>query len=672
MPLSPRLGLLASLTGVFACAVALAACRSPELPDLGDDGLSLGSLPDPTSTPPAWAAAAVWYQIVPERFANADPGNDPTPESMEGAWPLVSADSLQAVGWETRDWTSDWTAPADWETRLRPNDLSFTIPARRYGGDLQGVIDRLPYLDSLGVNALTLAVTDSPSAHKADARSYHHVDPHLGPDPDRDREQIALENPADPETWSTTAADSTLLELIQAVHARDMRIVLDYSFGRTSTQFWAFQDVQESGRQSDYATWYRADAQDDPASPNPSESGETGRAGESGWPAFRTVDLSGDPARGIPLDGDLAPGPKGHAFAVALRWLDPDGDGDPSDGVDGFRLEGAEQVPLGFWRDLRKLTKAVNPDAILIGAIGWQEWPETMSDSAPYLGNAFDAVMHARPFPTLRQLLDPAGAQISPFEAATDLGDLYDALPPEHLPALISMSGGHDTARLGTTLANAGATYDEDETPRTQPGYDTSRPDGAVQRAVRLYRLLQVTLPGAPHVNYGDEVGLWGADAPDNQKPMLWADLQYAPEILRLGPEVGAPGRSTRLSDAVAPDLDLLAFTRSALSLRGAYPDLFSRGTLTWEPDGDLFRFTRRAGNRTAVVVVNLSESPRATGVPVTGSTIPLVVGVRPTNDGGVYTLDGRSGAVFLSDGERQRRCPGDDRSRPSTRRADC
>ena len=627
--------------------LAVTGCQGSDSSVVGA-GSDLGGLPVPPDVPPAWAAEAVWYQIFPERFRNGDPSNDPTPESMEGAWPQIGADSLRAVGWAPQDWTSDWYAAADWERRLRPDDRYLTIQARRYGGDLQGVLDALPYLDALGVNALYLnPVNDSPSLHKYDARSYHHVDPHFGPDPDGDRDKMALEDPADPETWATTAADALLLDLIEAAHARDMRVVLDYSFNHTGTQFWAFQDVLQNGRQSPYADWYRIDAWDDPATPDTSEFAYSGWAGVRELPEFRKTDLTGDPSRGVPLDGDLATGPKEHALAVALRWLDPDGDGDPSDGVDGYRLDVAEQVPLGFWRDLRRVTKAVNPEAILVGEIWWERWPETMSDPAPYLGDVFDSVMHYRPFRPLRQLLDPAGPQVSTADVVAELSSLYGGLPPEHLPALMSMSGSHDTPRLATTLANAGVPYKNEETPRNRPGYVVARPDSAAQRAVRLFRLLQVTLPGAPHVYYGDEVGMWGADDPDDRKPMLWPDLRYAPER-------AMPDGSTRPADAVAPDADLLAFTRSALALRGAHPDLFARGTLTWDATPTLLRFARRAGDATAVVVVNVSDRPQRVGVDVEGTTIPLAVGVRPSDDGGTYALAPRAGAVFLVDAGRR------------------
>ena len=64
-------------------------------------------------------------------------------------------------------------------------------------------------------------------------------------------------------------------------------------------------------------------------------------------------------------------------FDVTRRWLDPNGDGDPSDGVDGFRLDVAEMVPLGFWRDYRRFVRSINPEAYLVGEVWWEKWPDT-------------------------------------------------------------------------------------------------------------------------------------------------------------------------------------------------------------------------------------------------------------------------------------------------------
>ena len=73
-----------------------------------------------------------------------------------------------------------------------------------------------------------------------------------------------------------------------------------------------------------------------------------------------------------PIEGNLVPGVRDHVFNVTRRWLDPDGDGDPSDGVDGFRLDVAEMVPLGFWRDYRRFVRSINPEAYLVGEVWWR------------------------------------------------------------------------------------------------------------------------------------------------------------------------------------------------------------------------------------------------------------------------------------------------------------
>lgn len=589
--------------------------------------------------PPDWAAHAVWYQIFPERFANGDPSNDPTPESMEGAWPQVGADSLRLAGWEPTPWTWDWYEQEPWAREIRPGDFYFTAQLRRYGGDLEGILDRLDYVESLGVNAIYLnPLNDSPSLHKYDARTWRHVDPHFGPDPERDKAIIAAEDPLDPSNWRFTAADEQFLELIREAHARGIRVVLDYSWNHTGDQFWAFRDVAERGRQSDYVDWYTVERFDDPATPE-SEFEYKGWLGISTLPEIRKTDQTGDPHLGVPYDGDMEEAASQHVFAISRRWLDPNDDGDPSDGVDGFRLDVAEMVPLGFWRRYRDVVKAVNPEAILVGEIWWQQWPEIMMPPAPYLGDVFDSVMHYRPFAPTRLLVAPGGPRIAPSVYATHLDSLYATVPPSHVAALMAMSGSHDTPRLATTLYNAEVQYKNEENPRHRPDYRIDQPDADAMRSVRLYRLLQATLPGAPHVYYGDEVGLWGADDPDDRKPMLWPEYNYATEDTH-------PFGRTRAPEPVAIDEGLLASTRDALTLRRTYADVFSHGTLLWRPDDarQLLVFEREHGGQTALVAVNLGTEPQ-TLTPPAAARLALAVG-EATNG----TLGPRAAAVWISE----------------------
>ncbi len=559
---------------------------------------------------PVWAQTAVWYQIFPERFANGDAANDPTPASLTGAWPQVGVEALQTAGWHPTPWTHDWTTQEPWEARL--GTFYQSVYLRRYGGDVQGILDRLPYLDSLGITALYLNPLNwSPSLHKYDAQDYRHVDPDMGPDPAGDRAAIAREDLLRPETWTFTSADRLFLELVRQAHARGMRVVLDYSWNHSGLMHPAFQSVLRDGESSPFADWYRIDRWDDPATPDTSEFAYTGWANVPDLPEWRKTALTGDPAAGVPFDGDLAEPVAEHVFAVTRRWLDPNGDGDPSDGLDGVRLDVAEMVPLGFWQRYRAAVKAVNPEALLIGEIWWQRWPNVMMDPAPYLG-AFDGVMHYRPLEPLRRFVLPGGPQVAPTRLAAHLDSVWASLPPDRLAASWAMSGSHDSPRLLTTLANPQARYKQGENPRESPGYLAGKPGPDAERALRLFRVLQFTLPGAPIVYYGDEAGMWGADDPDNRRPMLWSDLPYADEV-------GDPlGRAVRAAP-VAADTALVAFTARLARLRTAHAEVLAHAPVEWLVRDDargLLVYRRGTGAAAVTIAVNVSDASQGVALP--------------------------------------------------------
>ena len=202
---------------------------------------------------------AVFYQIFPERFANGDTTNDPTFADTQGGWPDIFFDSATtahvAQQWQVHPWNSDWYQLQEWESGIQwenifdwanprdPNVKGY-LAMRRYGGDLQGIINRIDYLQDLGITALYLnPMFESPSLHKYDASMYHHIDNNFGPNPAKDKEIWATEDFNDPATWKWTTADSLFLQLIEECHHRGMRIIIDGVFNHTGTTFWAFQDV---------------------------------------------------------------------------------------------------------------------------------------------------------------------------------------------------------------------------------------------------------------------------------------------------------------------------------------------------------------------------------------------------------------------------------------------
>ncbi|MBT8399978.1 MAG: hypothetical protein KJO98_05840, partial [Rhodothermia bacterium] len=266
-----------------------------------------------SESPPGWSTEAIWYQIFVERFRNGDSSNDPRVEDIQGSDPLE-----YPADWQPMRWTQDWYERAEWEKNTG-RDFYFTAQLRRYGGDLQGVLDRLDYLEDLGVTAVYFnPLNDAPSLHKYDARNYRHVDRNFGPDPDGDARIIADEDPADPTTWQWTSADSLFLALVEAMHSRGIRVIVDYSWNHTGLMFWAWRDLVELQDDSEYADWYRIERFDDPST-DENEFSYRGWAGVRTLPELLKTGVPDD-YDGGPVEGDLNEGAKNHILAVTRRW----------------------------------------------------------------------------------------------------------------------------------------------------------------------------------------------------------------------------------------------------------------------------------------------------------------------------------------------------------------
>lgn len=565
---------------------------------------------EPNLAVPSWAADAVWYQVFPERFRNGDPSNDPTAHDIIGF-----TDELAPPGWQPTPWGHDWYAREPWAAATG-KDFYGTAQFRRYGGDLQGLLDKLDYLQELGITALYLnPINDAPSLHKYDARNYHHVDRNFGPDPRGDEARTAGEDPVDPTTWTWTAADSLFLTLVREVHRRGMRIIMDYSWNHTGITFWAWRDVLANQRTSRFADWYEIQGFDDPATADTNEFSYRGWVGVPWLPEWKKLDRPAGQTHGA-IEGTLHPGVRDVVFAVSKRWLDPNDDGDPSDGVDGFRLDVAEMVPLGFWRDYRRFVRGINPEAYLVGEIWWQQWPDTMYDPAPWLaGDVFDAVMHYRWYAPTRSFFAAAAPALTASSYAATLDSLALGISESHRKAMMNLTASHDTPRFSTDIFNPGK-YKYHANPREDSTYRVDRPDQRTREIQEMILVQQFTWIGAPHIWNGDEVGMWGGDDPDERKPMVWGDLRYDDEAAH-------PFNRTRHRDPVTPDTSLFRVYQELIALRKQSLRLFVDGTVEWlltSDDTGLLAYARQLGEQRAVVAFNPSDREMALSLAVDGS----------------------------------------------------
>jgi len=564
----------------------------------------------PNLTVPAWSTDAVWYQIFVERFRNGDPSNDPSPHDMIGVTSTPTPE-----GWQPTPWSQDWYRQEPW-ARATGKDFYGTVQFRRYGGDLEGVMDRLDYLQDLGVTALFLnPLNDAPSLHKYDARNYRHIDRNFGPDPRGDEAIMATEDPADPASWKWTAVDSLFLRLVAEVHRRGMRLIMDYSWNHTGIMFWAWQDVLAHQQQSRFAGWYEIEHFDDPSTPDTNEFSYRGWAGVPWLPEWKKVGRPAGQTKGA-IEGNLVPGVRDLIFSVSRRWLDPNGDGNPADGIDGFRLDVADVIPLGFWRDYRRFVRGINPEAYLVGEIWWESWPDTLYDPAPWVGDdVFDAVMHYQWYTPTRSFFSGAPPRVTATQYAASIDSLGRGISLPHQRAMMNLTASHDTPRFGTSIYNPGQ-YKYHNLPREDADYRIDRPDENTTRIQQLILVQQFTTIGAPHIWNGDEVGMWGADDPDERKPLVWADLRYDDEVAH-------PLGRARPRNAVAPDTLLFRVYHDLIALRKAHLRLFVDGRQEWLLTDDAHRllaYRRALGDQEAIVAFNASSSTQELSLPGQGN----------------------------------------------------
>ncbi|MBZ0177735.1 MAG: glycoside hydrolase family 13 protein [Melioribacteraceae bacterium] len=549
--------------------------------------LSLNAQPG-FSDVPDWAKKAVWYQIFPERFWDGDPSNNPTSVDLEGAWPYFVPE-----GWSTKSWTSDWYFQDEWEKNSGLNFYS-NCGLRRYGGDLQGIISHLSYLQDLGINAIYLnPIFESPSLHKYDASMYHHIDNNFGPEPELDRQIWNKEDPGDPETWQWTHADKLFLKLIDEAHKRDIKIIIDGVFNHVGNTFWAFKDLVENQQSSRFKEWFTINSFDDPETEE-NEFDYQGWYGVKDLPEIRETE-----------DG-LDPEFESHIKAIVERWMDPNNDGNPSDGIDGWRLDVAEMVPHGFWQKFRSWVRDINTEAYTVGEVWWEDYSSNkMFNASPWLkGDQFDAVMNYRFTRAVQNFIIDEKNKISPRGFVDSLNNYYNDYRYQNVQVLMNLMGSHDTERLASLIVNPDMWYDHMGNLDANKNLKVHKPDEIGIQIQKLIVGLQMTLPGAPHIYYGDETGMWGLDDPDCRKPFVHYSKVYDDES-------NHPYYKKRQIDKVHFNENLYQWYKNLIRIRNENETL-SLGSIEFsfiDDEQNLLGITREYKDKKILILINNNNS---------------------------------------------------------------
>lgn len=515
---------------------------------LSDDRIySLNSSPDAFFHTPDWAKDAVWYQIMLERFRDGDATNNPDP---------------------CRPWTSEWYSLSPWEGKNGNTFFKWDVFSRHYGGDLAGLRDRLGYLKDLGINAIYLnPIFQAPTHHKYNATNFLHVDEYFGTRGDYAKAE-AVEDLRDPKTWTWTPTDLLFLDVLKQAKTLGIRVILDGVFNHVGTAHPAFKDLQAKGEASPFKDWFSVRSWD------PFE--------YDGWAGFAELPVFRKNERGFVSDEV-----KQHIFNVTRRWMDPNGDGDPSDGIDGWRLDVPNEVAMPFWFEWRNLVKSINPNAYIVGEI-WKRADDWLD------GRSFDAVMNYPFAETMLLWIRDKNRKIKVSEMDRRLAELRRAYPAEATYVLQNLIDSHDTDRLVSKLLHPDSEYDKGNRQQENAAYNGNKPSPEEYRRARLIALVQMVYVGAPMVYYGDEAGMWGADDPTNRKPMLWKDLE-----------------PYEISDENRFDDEHHDWYRRVIALRQAHLAL-RRGsfeTVLSDDAQDVWMFVRSVAQETLLVAINASNT---------------------------------------------------------------
>ncbi|GAB4426604.1 MAG: glycoside hydrolase family 13 protein [Anaerolineales bacterium] len=389
-------------------------------------------------TTPDWVQDAIFYQIFPDRFARSE--------------------RMPDLGFEA------WDAP--------PTHHGFK------GGDLYGVIEKLDYLQNLGITAIYFnPIFASASNHRYHTFDYYQVDPLLG-------------------------GNQALRLLLDEAHTRGMRVILDGVFNHASRGFWQFHHVLETGASSPYKTWFHFDEdrllgrKPWGAYPTPEEN----EALKNGTDSLTAIGYKGWwnlPA--LPKFNTDTPAVREFLFNVAEYWI--------RFGIDGWRLDVPGEIDDdAFWQEFRQRVRAINPDAYIVGEI-WHESQRWLA------GDQFDAVMNYLVLAATlgfvsgshldMRVVNQVGGirdRVRSFNAeefANEIDHLTNLYRPEITRCQLNLLDSHDMPRFITCAGNDPA-------------------------SLKLAWLFIFSYIGPPCIYYGDEIGLTGEHDPDCRKAFNW------------------------------------------------------------------------------------------------------------------------------------------------------
>lgn len=489
---------------------------------------------------PNWAKEAIWYNIFPDRFYNGNHYNDPIfnefgPEAFKPNI-LHEQNFVEEYKWEKSNnvishfdrnrWTSDFREQTIWE-KLGEREIDYSLKyARMYGGDLQGIKEKIPYMKELGINAVWLnPVFFSYQNHKYGANDFRHISPDFGTiktsgethgvEINRNNKygnksyvdvlgnkattsselkllEVNLKGESrgkngygeteDPATWVWTESDLIMVDLIKEFHKNGIRVIFDGVFNHSSSEHWTFNMVLADGENSKYKDWYKftdfgqhVPITDDMSDEQAFETliANRKRTIYNAWGGFDS----------LPEFNTFNQEYKEYIFNITRKWMcGPDGKESENwmedDGIDGWRLDVPNCLEnQNFWNEWREVVKGSKKDSYITAEL----WGNASGDING--GNKFDTVMNYEWLKTVIGFFinqSREGGVRYKLKAQDFFNELREKrtwYPYQALQASQNLNGSHDTDRLYSRIVNDVIGRNLEEGKQLEKGYNGIRPD---------------------------------------------------------------------------------------------------------------------------------------------------------------------------------------------------
>ena len=489
---------------------------------------------------PNWSKEAVWYNIFPDRFYNGNHYNDPIfnefgPEAFKPNI-LHEQNFVEEYKWEKSNnvishfdrnrWTADFKEQVIWE-KLGEREIDYSLKyARMYGGDLQGIKEKIPYMKELGINAVWLnPVFFSYQNHKYGANDFRHISPDFGTiktsgethgvEINRNNKygnksyvdvlgnkattsselkllEVNLKGESrgkngygeteDPATWVWTESDLIMVDLIKEFHKNGIRVIFDGVFNHSSSEHWTFNMVLADGENSKYKDWYKftdfgqhVQITDDMSDEQAFETliANRKRTIYNAWGGFDS----------LPEFNTFNQEYKEYIFNITRKWMyGPDGKESENwmedDGIDGWRLDVPNCLEnQNFWNEWREVVKGSKKDSYITAEL----WGNASGDING--GNKFDTVMNYEWLKTVIGFFINQSREggirykLKAQDFFNELREKRTWYPYQALQASQNLNGSHDTDRLYSRIVNDVIGRNLEEGKQLEKGYNGIRPD---------------------------------------------------------------------------------------------------------------------------------------------------------------------------------------------------